>query len=109
MPRHKGELSAAVSEIIVVSDRIPSSKNTPKPWEYVGELMSLRFISKFFCCCGIWVQPLEAPVRGTMLVVQGCEGDGHAQSIVAHLPSVGIGELSRGCVRVRFSNEISYL
>lgn len=68
--------------------------------------MSLHFIIKFVCYCDIWMQPLEAHVHEMMLVLQDCEGCGHAESSVPHLPSIGIGELSQGCVRVRFSNEI---
>lgn len=106
VPCRKGEVSAAVQELLAVPDRLPSSKNTPNPWQCIGALMSLHFIIKFVCYCDIWMQPLEAHVHEMMLVLQDCEGCGHAQSSVPHLPSIGIGELSQGCVRVRFSNEI---
>lgn len=93
----------------MVSDRIPSSKITPNAWQCIGALGSLHFISKFFCCCGVWMQPLQAHVHRVMLVLQGCDGDGRAQSIVPHLPSTGVGDLSQGSVRVGFSNEIEQL
>lgn len=106
MPCLKGELSAAVQELSAVSDWISSSKNTPSPWQCLGALVSLHFISKVFCCCGIWVQPLQAHVHEVMLVLQGCEGDGCAQSTVPHLPPIVVGELSQSSVRVGFNNEL---